>query len=276
MASKIQLVEQFFILNDQIESTDNFAYQYTDEAKIVYEVIRVKNSTPLFFEYHMERLINSIKILNFQLPRLLKIKEQVINLLHKNPIAENNLRISLIYKNESTFDTLIYFIPSTYPTETQKREGVEVKLLKAMRDNPNAKVENTMLRETANEIIAKTKCYEVLLVNDQGFITEGSRSNVFFIKDNTFYTAPLSMVLGGITRLVVIDLIGKLGLRLSENPVSINEIGSFESAFLTGTSPGILPIAQIEGLKYDTNHPTTSLLSFNYNKALNEDIESWR
>ena len=161
MDGKIKLVEHFFILNGQTIGTSSFAYQFPAESKIVYEVIRVKNSTPLFFEHHMERLMNSIRILNFELPQLQTIKEQIKNLLDKNPIAENNLRISLIYKNSSTLDTLIYFVPSTYPTEIQKQEGVEVKLLKANRDNPNAKVENTLLRETANRIIAESNCYEV-------------------------------------------------------------------------------------------------------------------
>ncbi len=275
MNSKIQLVEQFFIQNGQILSINSFAYEFPTEAKIVYEVIRVKNSTPLFFDYHMERLMNSIKILNFEPPLKQAIKEQIISLLEKNPIAENNLRISVIYKSASLFDTLIYFIPSAYPSETQKKEGVEVKLLKALRHNPNAKVENNQLRETANRIIAETKCYEVLLVNNEGFITEGSRSNLFFIKDNAIYTAPLSMVLGGITRLVVIELINKLGFSLIEEPVNIDQIDKFESAFLTGTSPSILPIAKIDDISYNTNHSITELLLTNYYKRIQDDIDSW-
>lgn len=276
MDSKIQLAEHFFILNGQIIRTNSFAYQFPAEAKIVYEVIRVKNSTPLFFEYHMERLLNSIKILDFELPQLQTIKEQVKNLLVKNPIAENNLRISLIYRNACKFDTLIYFLPSTYPTEIQKREGVEVKLLKANRDNPNAKVENKTLRENADRIIAESGCYEVLLVNNESFITEGSRSNVFFIKDDTFYTAPLSMVLGGITRLVVIEIINKLGLSLVEKTINIDQIDEFDGAFLTGTSPSILPIAKIDDLKFKTNQSTVNLLVTNYNNRIHDDIDKWK
>ncbi len=276
MDSKIQLAEHFFILNGQIIRTNSFAYQFPAEAKIVYEVIRVKNSTPLFFEYHMERLLNSIKILDFELPQLQTIKEQVKNLLVKNPIAENNLRISLIYRNACKFDTLIYFLPSTYPTEIQKREGVEVKLLKANRDNPNAKVENKTLRENADRIIAESGCYEVLLVNNESFITEGSRSNVFFIKDDTFYTAPLSMVLGGITRLVVIEIINKLGLSLVEKTINIDQIDEFDGAFLTGTSPSILPIAKVDDLKFKTNQSTVNLLVTNYNNRIHDDIDKWK
>jgi len=275
MDSKIQLAEHFFILNGQIIRTNSFAYEFPAEAKIVYEVIRVKNSTPLFFEHHMERLMNSIRILNFELPQLQTLKEQVKNLLLKNPITENNLRISLIYRNACTYDTLIYFIPSTYPTEIQKREGVEVKLLKANRDNPNAKVENKTLRENADRIIAESGCYEVLLVNNEGFITEGSRSNVFFIKDNIFYTAPLSMVLGGITLLVVIEIIHKLGLSLVETPINSEQINEFDGAFITGTSPSILPIAKIDDLSYNTNHRITELLVSNYNRRIQDDIHNW-
>lgn len=275
MGRNIQLTKHFFILNGQIESTNSFAYQLPADVKIVYEVIRVKYSTPLFFEYHMERMMNSIKILNFELPQLQTVKEKVKDLLKKNPIAENNLRISLIYQSASSFDTLIYFIPSTYPSEIQKREGIEVKLLKATRDNPNAKVENKSLREIANRTIAGTNCFEVLLINEEGLITEGSRSNVFFIKDNTFYTAPLSMVLGGITRLIVIEIINKLGLLLVETPVNIDSVNEFDAAFLTGTSPSILPIARIDDLKYNPNQSIVNLLITDYNKRVRDDMESW-
>lgn len=276
MDSKIQLVEHFFILNGQVIRTNSFAYKFPAEAKIVYEVIRVKNSTPLFFEHHMARLMNSIKILNFELPQLQAIKEQVKSLLVKNPIAENNLRISLIYRNACTFDTLIYFVPSTYPTAIQKQEGVEVKLFKANRDNPNAKVENKTLRESADKIIAESGCYEVLLVNDQGFITEGSRSNVFFIKDDTFYTAPLSMVLGGITRLVIIEIIKNLGLSLVEKPINIDEIDIFDCAFITGTSPSLLPVCQINDTKFNVRSFALQKLMDEYSNAIEKDIANFK
>jgi len=276
MDSKILLAEHFFILNGQVIGTNSFAYQFPAEAKIVYEVIRVKNSTPLFFEHHIERLMNSIKILNFELPQLKSIKEQIKNLLHKNPIAENNLRISLIYRNACTFDTLLYFVPSTYPSEIQKREGVEVKLLKANRDNPNAKVENKTLRENADRIIAESGCYEVLLINNEGFITEGSRSNVFFIKDDTFYTAPLSMVLGGITRLVVIEIIHKLGLSLVEKTINVDQIDKFDSVFITGTSPSVLPVCQIDSTKIELKSFALQKLMDEYNNAIEKDIANFK
>ena len=57
-----------------------------------------------------------------------------------------------------------------------------------------------MIRERPVRLISDNKLYEVLLVDRNGRITEGSRSNVFFVKGNKFYTGPSAMVLVGITR----------------------------------------------------------------------------
>jgi len=111
------------------------------------------------------------------------------------------------------------------------------------------------IREGANKMIADQKLYEVLLVNRDNLITEGSRSNVFFVKDNVFYTAPASSVLVGVTRKKVIECLYKLEYMLVEEAVISSEIGNYDAVFLTGTSPGILPVQSIGNQIIDTSHP---------------------
>jgi branched-chain amino acid aminotransferase len=106
--------------------------------------------------------------------------------------------------------------------------------------------------------------YEVLLVDRHGRITEGSRSNVFFVKGNRFYTAPASQVLGGVTRKKVLQCLHGLGFTVIVEAVSAIEIGSFEAVFLTGTSPGVLPVNYIDAVYFKTDNPSVRQLMAQY------------
>jgi len=276
MEKQVRIVEKYFVLNETIKPVEEFSYSIPSNAKIIYEVLRVKRSTPIFFQQHMDRLGKSAKLLGFPHPDKDMIEWMIVDLLRINPVAENNIRLSLVYGSSVTPDFLAYFIPSTYPTENQKRNGVMVKTLNAYREIPNAKVEDTTLRAKADSIISDTSCYEVLLVNGDSLITEGSRSNVFFIKDEALFTSPIDLVLGGITRQVVVNIAKKLGIPLKEELISTERLTEFNGAFLTGTSPGVLPISTIDGIKYKVNSPVQLKLAEVYNSAVANDMSNFK
>lgn len=273
MKKQINLVENYFVKNEAILPYNEFHYDFKENCKILYEVIRVKESTPIFLNQHLERLEKSINLLELVSPNMEKIRRMVVELLKANPIAEKNIRISLVYNSpKSTPDLLIYFIPSFYPSAIQRGLGVTVKVLHALRVNPNAKVENETLRSEADRIIKETGCFEVLLVNNDGFVTEGSRSNVFFLKNASIITPPLKMVLGGITRQMIIDIAKSSGIPIIESLVAIDEINSFNSVFITGTSPGLLPISKIDDICFDVKSALLNKLTYAYEAAIKDNI----
>ena len=122
------------------------------------------------------------------------------------------------------------------------------------RSNPNVKYINADLRNSTNKLIEENNAYEVLLIDNEGFITEGSRSNVFFIKGETLYTSPLKYVLSGTSRKRVIDICKEHKITIIEQRISYDKINQYDVAFLTGTSPLILPIKQINTVNYLTNN----------------------
>lgn len=272
----IKLVEDYFVINGSIKPISEFSYKYSENNKIIYEVIRVKNSTPIFFEQHLTRLFNSTKILGITSPSKDSIKKMFFDLLSINPVKENNIRLSLVYTSSSNFDILIYFIPSTYPTQTQMVNGVNLKTLNTYRENPNVKIENEWLRSYTDKIIRESGCYEVLLIDKDGFVTEGSRSNIFFFRNNELFTPPLETILGGITRQVVLNFSKDMGINTKEERISIDRIKEFDGAFLTGTSPGVLPIAQIESIQYKVNQAFQIKLTETYNKIVLNDISNFK
>ena len=107
-------------------------------------------------------------------------------------------------------------------------------------------------------------------------ITEGSKSNVFFIRKECVMTAPGDKVLKGITREKVISFCNKLNYKLIECPISIDTLPSMEAVFLTGTSPKILPVNRIDQITYSTGHPMMKNLMAAYDDLIQEDISRWR
>ncbi len=94
-----------------------------------------------------------------------------------------------------------------------------------------------------------------MLRDEKNCITEGSKSNVFFIANERVMTAPGDQVLKGITREKVFLLCNKLNYKIIECPISIDTLYSMEAVFLTGTSPRILPVNRIDEISYSTGHP---------------------
>ncbi len=114
--------------------------------------------------------------------------------------------------------------------------------------------------------------FEALLVNHDDYITEGSRTNVFFISDNKIITAPEHMILPGIMRSKVIEIIKLFGFELITTPLPMAMLQKVDAVFLTGTSPRILPVNSIDDLTYDVNHKLLRTLM----NSLNNFIEDYK
>ncbi|MHC1704788.1 MAG: aminotransferase class IV [Tenuifilaceae bacterium] len=276
MNNRIDIVEKYFVLNGSVVLVEDFSYSFPADCKIIYEVIRIKNSTPVFFDLHIERLWESVRLSGFILPDKNLIISMFLKLLKSNPISENNIRLSLVFNSSAEPDILIYFIPSKYPSTKRLTNGVMVKTHNAIRVNPNVKIENNELRKNADLIIKTTGCYEVLLISSDGLVAEGSRSNLFFVKNSVIYTPPIKMVLGGITRKMVFNICEKRGILLKEEIVSSRNLDEFDAAFLTGTSPGILPISSIDDTHFNAKSPIIRYLISAYNETVFDDIQKWQ
>ena len=87
---------------------------------------------------------------------------------------------------------------------------------------------------------------EALLLNESGFIAEGSVSNIFFATSSSLVTPPLeSGILPGITREVVIELADTLAINVAERDVRLADLGQFDEAFLTNSVMEIMPLVAV-------------------------------
>lgn len=237
----------------------------------VYEVFRMMQGVPLFAELHLERLQHSACLAGRKgaLP-IAEINRSLGALADANGVFEGNIKLLLGWDSpQGPVEWAVCFIPHRYPSEADYAGGVSLAILEAERLNPNAKVLDVPLRERADEIIRSKGVYEVLMVNPEGFITEGSRSNCFFVRGDAIVTPPALQVLPGVTRAMVLDICREAGLPLAEQLVGRNELEAIEAVFLTGTSPGVLPVSRIENRDYPAGHPWVRLIGAAYREKGN-------
>jgi branched-chain amino acid aminotransferase len=171
---------------------------------------------------------------------------------------------------------LIYFTPHQYPTPEQFAQGVKVKLLGAERQNPNAKVMDILLRAETDQLKQLDDVYEILLVDHNGFITEGSRSNVFFIRGSEVITPPLEVVLPGITRKKIIRLCQQHEIKILEQPVHQHSLAEFDSLFISGTSRKVLPVKQVDSRAFRVDNPLMRKISELFNQLTQEYLDQHR
>lgn len=249
---------------------------FTEEGQVIYEVVRFEQGVPLFLEDHLARFGHSALKLghNIQLDSA-KIKLSLTELSRANGFCEGNIILKL-HLGDPAQSSLWHFIPHTYPSPTDYDQGVAVGILYAERPNPEAKVLNLNVRQLANKLIEEHGYYEVLLADHEGKLTEGSRSNLFLIRNDRLYTAPSHKVLTGITMLKVLSICERLRVSVVRKAVAADELSLFDAAFLTGTSPKVLPIAKINDLTYNVETPLLKTLLKNYDDEVNLYIASCR
>jgi branched-chain amino acid aminotransferase len=230
-------------------------------ADIYYEVVRLMNGKALFLEDHLNRLRDSISGTDMQLPGSGEIIQSLRVLISNNDFKIGNIRICFQTSKENQSQLLCYFVPYVYPESCVYLSGVQLVTYPHVRRNPGIKKWDDQFRVSVNKYIRDHGVYEALLLNNQKQITEGSRSNVFFVdKHQELISPPHKDILPGITRKYVIEIGRQKGVPLVERPVTRNELDQMESCFITGTSPKVLPVWQIDGTQFKVDHPLIRIL----------------
>ncbi|HDZ41639.1 MAG TPA: aminotransferase class IV [Bacteroidetes bacterium] len=255
---------RIFIENGIIRNRLEFDLGKVFEDEVIYEVIRIRKGIPLFLFDHFERLERSASYSGRELFLSYdQLREQILKLIGLSSIPEGNIKVSLKYSPAYT-GYLIYYIDARYPDAEMYENGVRGILYYAERRMPVAKIFNHKLRSSIYYELIHTKAYEALLVNRAGCITEGSRSNIFFIKEGKIITAPDECVLGGITRKKLLKICRDEDLKIEYRCLPVDELGSVDSAYMTGTSPNVLPFSEIDSYKFSVKNETMKLVAGRY------------
>ena len=265
-----------FILNGVIQTAEMFSNSFVYEGDSVYEVLRMNRGVPFFFPDQMERLSTSVKLQKKEiLADMQTLRKAIICLARADKKRESNLKIVFNYNN-GIKNWLVYYIEHIYPTDLQYRNGVKGILFNAERKDPESKVINHKLRSSIYHKLIAEGGYEAILVNENNFITEGSRSNIFFLKGEILVTAPDNVILNGITRKHILQICNENKIKVEFSCVNANDIKDYDAVFMTGTSPMVLPFSSIGDKYFKVGHPLVEKLRKLYIEKAEASLDQFR
>ncbi len=266
----INIVSEKNVLNGRIIDKNTTNKLIEEDKTRIYEVIRVINNKPVFLLEHYERLVNSIKLSNLDTDINYDSFTNCIDLLiSENDLRDCNIRVSFDLKEEPLL--FMYFVKSFYPDKSYYETGIHTITIIKERENPNIKKNAKSYRDEIDLLLKENEAFEAILVNFDKTISEGSKSNVFFVKGNSLITAEDNDVLLGVTRNKVLEIAENSNINIIKRKINLEEINSFDAAFITGTSNNVLPIKTINDilLKSTTNEVVITLMK-EYEKIILE------
>ncbi len=251
----------YFIYNNELKDACDFNSRFTESGPGIYEVIRFQEGKPLFLDEHIRRFFHSAKYEKLPLDLSEKqMRNRIRTLIESNRAKQGNIFFQLTLNPEKGHVFTAWIMPSYYPSKEELKNGVALKTMSGTRKEPHSKRINLPVRKTADKILQSQPVAEVLMISKNGLVTEGSRSNIFFVNDTALYTPAINLVLPGITRSVVIRLARENGIKTFEKNILFDNITEFNGCFLTSTSKDILPVRMIDKTLFHVPEPVTQKL----------------
>jgi len=222
----------------------------------VYEALRTYNKKLFMLHKHLERLKYSLEQININFSELNEIENIIYRCAELNRFdSDFSAYIQITrgvsfprthhYSNQIKPNLFIY-VSALKNREHEIKEGVSVILEQDVRWS-RCDVKSTALLPNvlANHKAISSGHYEAVLFRDN-FITEGSHTNFFAVKNDSIITAPLSnYILNGITRSIIFNLCEENNIQIIEEYILLNEIFTYDEFFLTGTTTEITPVVKI-------------------------------
>ncbi|EWG10590.1 D-amino-acid transaminase [Cytobacillus firmus] len=261
---------EYVILNgDLIERSEakvdieDRGYQFGDG---VYEVIRVYNGKMFTADEHLERLLDSGKKIELNIPYS---KDQLKQMLTEM-IERNNLELGIVYmqfsrgtspRNHAYPGADVAPVLTAYTRETTRpvesmRNGVKAILIEDIRWlRCDIKSLNLLGNIMAKQKAAQSGSFEAIQHRGDT-VTEGSSSNIAIVKDGTLYTHPATnLILNGITRRKIKEICRENGIALKESAFTKEDLLAADEVFMSSTSAEITPITEIEGKPVGNGSP---------------------
>ena len=216
----------------------------------IFDFFLVRGNNPPFLSFHLDRFINSAKLLNLHLDYTKEeLSDIVMNLVRKNNIGNSSVKILLtgglsgddftLISNSSTL--VLINKPFEIKLPDAWKNGGSLITCRYQREIPEAKTINYIRSVRLSGKLAENSIAEVLYI-DRNQVRECSRSNVFYVKDHVVYT-PKTKMLEGVTRKRILQLKG-FDIRVQD--FKIHDLLAADEVFITSTTKGVLPIVKID------------------------------
>ena len=233
----------------------------------VFEGVRAYDTPrgPCIFrlQAHTDRLFNSAHILGLKIPYSKEeVNEAQREVFRANELTEGYLRPMVYLGSEAmglraqglSVNLCVDAWPwPSYVDAEALEHGISVRTSSYTRHHVNI----TMCKAKANgnyinSILAlhealDSGCDEALLLDNEGYVAEGTGENIFLVKKGVLHTPELTSCLDGITRDTIFHLASEMGLEVRERRITRDEVYITNEAFFTGTAAEVLPIRELDG-----------------------------
>lgn len=234
----------------------------------VYEVIVFFNGKLLDEEPHLERLKHSLSVLRMEMPMSdAALKLVMRELISKHPFRDGYIYVQItrgVAHRDHGFpkgvkpSVTMFVNREKKPSREQVERGVAAVTVPDIRwGHCDAKtialLPNVLARQTSIEAGAR----ETWLVDEKGFVTEGSHSNAYLVKGGVVITHPADThILNGVRRINILRLCRENNIPVEERPFHIDELRDAEGAFMSSATSNVLPIVKVDGAAVGNGMPS--------------------
>lgn len=221
-------------------------------ATSVFETMRSYDGRIFKFEEHIERLYASAKTMGFKIHLSKdKLKKKILEELKQSALKDAYIRVC-IFGADSHLQIMVKPLPE-YPAEYYQH-GVSIITVAGRKNIPLAVESRIKSGDFLWGVMGKIEAYptqgvfEILYLNHQGYVAEGSVSNIFLVKARQLITPTSSSgILEGITARTVMGLAKKMKIDLIRQPITRHQLYNADEVFLTNTTVEVMPVAKIDG-----------------------------
>jgi len=246
-------------------------------ASAVFEGERAYGGEIFKLEEHTERLIQSARVLDFEIPysageinRACRdtLKAQGYADAYVRPIAwRGSEMMGVAAQSTSIHLAIAVWEWPSYFDPAQKLKGIRLDMAEYRRPHPQAapwksKAAGLYMICTISKHKAERRGYaDALMLDWEGNVAEATGANVFFVKDGRLHTPAPDCFLDGITRRSVIDLARAQGIEVIERKIAPDEMAGFEQCFITGTAAEVTPVSEIGPFRFTVGEITQRLMT---------------
>ncbi len=234
---------------------------------------RANGRTAIFrLDAHLERLYDGCRLCMLE-PRVTpaQLSEAHLELLRQNQMDEGYMR-PMIYIGDGAMGVfpgnnpikslIVAWKWGAYLGADALKSGIRTKISSWQRHHINVSIaKGKIMGQYTNSVIAKREAKlggydEAILLDTQGYVSEGSGENIFMVKKGVLITPPLSSsILAGITRDTVLTLAREEGIPVSEERITRDQLYLADETFFTGTAAEITPIREVDDRKIGDGKP---------------------
>jgi len=218
--------------------------------KGVFETMRVTNGKIALVEAHFDRMARGLKTMNIANPYSVdEFKKIIVSTLNRNGLKNARIRFTVWCHGGTSRVSVVTAATVHYSSRDIERgfKAITSKLTHHKGRFAGCKSIDYLLFLKAAREAELQKYDEAILLDQQGRVVEGARSNIFFVKNNSVFTPAVKLgCLNGITRRTVLHVLRKMGVKVKVGVFSANDVLDADEAFVTNSIIEVMPLRVLD------------------------------